>query len=334
MRIARLLTAGPDGPQPRVAVQSRPDAPFTDVRRVHQLAIQRRGAGERAALALAALLVPGSLSAGLENGEAFLDALGAAAQDTSGDAVLTSSRFLAPLDPVAYRDFLAFEEHIVNAAAATSGAVNPVVYELPISYMGSAQAFIGPDDVMPWPTYAQARMDYELELGIVIARAGRNLSPEQAGGHILGYTVLNDFSARDIQVREMRGRLGPSKGKHFASACGPVIVTPDELDPHALTMTARVNGEEWSRGHSSTLLWRVPELVAWASASEPLAAGTLLGTGTVGRGCGMELGRELRPGDSVELEIEGIGVLQNRIGTPDGQGWAPTRRTAGLTSTR
>ena len=229
----------------------------------------------------------------------------AAAHDTSGDAVLTSSRFLAPLDPVAYRDFLAFEEHIVNAAAATSGAVDPVVYELPISYMGSAQAFIGPDDVMPWPTYAQARMDYELELGIVIARAGRNLSPEQAAGHILGYTVLNDFSARDIQVREMRGRLGPSKGKHFASACGPVIVTPDELDPHALTMTARVNGEEWSRGHSSTLLWRVPELVAWASASEPLAAGTLLGTGTVGRGCGMELGRELRPGDSVELEDRG-----------------------------
>jgi 2-keto-4-pentenoate hydratase/2-oxohepta-3-ene-1,7-dioic acid hydratase in catechol pathway len=312
-------------------VQGGARSPFVDVRRRHQLTLLQRGATGRAALALSRALVPGSLARALENGDAFLDALRAAAEDTSGDALAAEGRLLAPLDPVAYRDFLAFEEHIVNAAAATGGVVDPVVYELPISYMGSAQAFIGPEDEMPWPSYAERRMDYELELGIVVARGGRNVLPEAADRHILGFTVLNDFSARDIQVREMRGRLGPSKGKHFASACGPVIVTPDELDPHALRMTARVNGEVWSEGHSSTLLWTVPEIVAWASASEPLAAGTLLGTGTVGRGCGLELGRELQPGDVVELEIGGIGVLRNRVGRPDGQGWTPTRRTPRLT---
>jgi len=332
MRIARIRVPTPDGPQARITVQSGPHGPSVDVRRHYQLSLLRRGLTESAALAQATQVVSGSLSTALTYGDLFQDVLQAAAADRSGDALSGAGDLLAPLDPAAFRDFLAFEEHIVNAAGRSGGTVDPVVYELPISYMGSAPAFIGPGATMPWPSYSQGQMDYELELGIVIGRGGRNILPEQADRHILGYTVLNDFSARDVQFREMKGRLGPSKGKHFASSCGPVIVTPDELDPHALSMTARVNGEVWSVGSTSTLMWRVQELVAWASAGEPLPAGTLLGSGTVGRGCGMELGRELHPGDVVELEIGGIGVLGNPVGRPDGQGWSPTSRIPKVTN--
>ena len=146
-------------------------------------------------------------------------------------------------------------------------------------------------------------MDYELELGIVVGRSGRNLTPETALDHVLGFTVFNDFSARDIERREMTGGLGPSKGKHFGSAVGPRIVTLDALGDD-LRMTARVNGEQWSEGSTGTIMWSVEELVAWASASEPLVAGTLLGSGTVGGGCGLELGRTLSPG--------GAGGARNR----------------------
>ncbi|WP_293910385.1 fumarylacetoacetate hydrolase family protein [Deinococcus sp.] len=332
MRIKRIALPSPDGPQARIVVAAAGQSDYTDVRRHFQASLRRRHATLAAAHELARLAVPGSLAAALGGGEVFLDALHAAAQDTSGEFTAPAGQALMPLDPAAYRDFLSFEAHIVNAARLTAGQVDRAVYEIPISYMGSAQAFIEPGSEMPWPSYAQSKMDYELELGIVTSRGGRNILPPEADAHILGYTVLNDFSARDIQFREMRGRLGPSKGKHFASACGPLIVTPDELDPHDLKMTACVNGELWSEGHSSTLMWRVQELVAWASASEPLIAGTLLGTGTVGLGCGLELGRELRPGDLVELDIQGIGTLSHRIGYPDGQGWAPTPRQPTLTT--
>jgi 2-keto-4-pentenoate hydratase/2-oxohepta-3-ene-1,7-dioic acid hydratase in catechol pathway len=169
-------------------------------------------------------------------------------------------------------------------------------------------------------------MDYELELGIVIGTPGRNVAPDDALGHVLGLTVFNDFSARDIQFREMAGGLGPSKGKHFASAVGPRIVTLDAL-PDALAMTARINGEVWSEGSTGTIMWSVAELIAWASAAEPLAAGTLLGSGTVGGGCGIEIDRRLSPGDVVELEIEGIGVLRNTLGTPAADGFTPNPRT-------
>jgi 2-keto-4-pentenoate hydratase/2-oxohepta-3-ene-1,7-dioic acid hydratase in catechol pathway len=143
--------------------------------------------------------------------------------------------------------------------------------------------------------------------------------------------VFNDFSARDIQAHEMTSGLGPSKGKHFASAVGPRIVTLDAL-PAALAMTARINGEVWSQGSTGAIMWSIAELVAWASAAEPLAAGTLLGSGTVGGGCGVEIGRKLSPGDVVELEIEGIGVLRNRLGNPAAEGWFPTARRPSVPS--
>ncbi|HTX09306.1 MAG TPA: fumarylacetoacetate hydrolase family protein [Solirubrobacteraceae bacterium] len=332
MEIGRIEHHGPDGPVPRVVV-ARNGGPWVDVRAAERLRLERGGASPAAARRLADVVAPGSLTAALENGEAFLEAAHNALQSGQDQALApTDARLLAPLDPPAYRDFMAFEKHFRTPYERNGTAVPDVLYELPVSYMGSAQAMLGPDDDIPWPAYSE-KIDFELELGIVIGRTGRNVTPGTAREHILGVTVFNDFSARDIQMHEMSGRLGPSKGKHFASAVGPRIVTLDALDPAALTMIARVNGEEWTRASSGSILWSIEELVSWASTGEQLVAGTLLGTGTVGGGCGMELQRMLQVGDTIELEIEGIGVLRNRITTDPDSGWRPTPRlSAGATA--
>ena len=331
MHLARFEISGPDGLETRVAVaaDAAPDS-WIDVRRAEALRLERDGASPPAARRIAAALVPGSLSAGLEGGTAFLKSLrdAAASGQAPATAIPDGARLVAPIDAVAYRDFMAFEGHFVNGIKRMNGAdakPAPVLYELPVSYFGNAHAIAGPEDEIPWPHYTE-EMDYELELGIVIGRPGRNLTPDVALDHVLGLTVFNDFSARDIQRREMAGGLGPSKGKHFGSAVGPRIVTLDALDAD-LRMTAKVNGELWSEGSSGSIMWSIAELVAWSSTGEPLVAGTLLGSGTVATGCGLELGRRLSPGDVVELEIEGIGVLRNTLGPrPDG-GWWPERRT-------
>jgi 2-keto-4-pentenoate hydratase/2-oxohepta-3-ene-1,7-dioic acid hydratase in catechol pathway len=157
-------------------------------------------------------------------------------------------------------------------------------------------------------------------MAVIIGRRGTDIPEERAREYIFGYTILNDFSARDIQGEEMSVGLGPAKGKDFrtGTVLGPWIVTADELtDPYNLRMTVRVNGEVWSEGHSGTIYWRFEQMIAHASRSETLYPGEVFGSGTVGRGCGLELGRWLKPGDVVELEIEGIGVLRNRVVRPE-----------------
>jgi 2-keto-4-pentenoate hydratase/2-oxohepta-3-ene-1,7-dioic acid hydratase in catechol pathway len=326
MHIGRVSVDGPDGPEPRivVATDEQPER-WIDLRTAERLRLERRGASQPRARTLAAAMVPGSLTAALEGGHEFGRAVAAALE--SDDAYLEpDAPLIAPVDPPAYRDFMAFEEHFRFSYERRNAPVPEVLYELPVSYMGSVQALLGPDDEVPWPAYSD-QIDFELELGIVIGRGGRNIAPERAREHILGLTVFNDFSARDIQFVEMGARLGPSKGKHFASAVGPRIVTLAALDSAKLTMRARVNGETWAEGSSATIMWSIEELVAWASTGENLPAGALLGSGTVGGGCGLELGRYLEVGDVVELEIDGIGVLRNRIGRDPDSGWRPEPRT-------
>jgi 2-keto-4-pentenoate hydratase/2-oxohepta-3-ene-1,7-dioic acid hydratase in catechol pathway len=327
LRFARIAYPGPDGVEPRIVV-AQPDADrWVDLRAAERLRLERTGASAAAARRVAGALVPGSLAAALEGGPPFHEAAERAAAEADPDALAPDgARMLRPIDPPAYRDFMAFEEHFVNASRRMGRVPADVLYEMPVSYFGNQHAIIGPDEEVPWPHYTRA-MDYELELGIVIARPGRDLTPDNALDHVLGLVNFNDFSARDIQAVEMGGGLGPSKGKHFGSAVGPWITTLDALDADDLAMTARINGEAWSQGSTSTLLWSIAELVAWASTGEPLAAGTLLGSGTVGGGCGLELGRTLQPGDVVELEIDGLGVLRNRLGTPPEDGWRPAPRT-------
>jgi 2-keto-4-pentenoate hydratase/2-oxohepta-3-ene-1,7-dioic acid hydratase in catechol pathway len=306
-----------------VASDARPDQ-FVDLRAAYARQLAKRGATRAAALRIAAATMPGSLTTALQTGDLFHEIAAAAISDLSEDTLAPAGApFVTPVDPPAYRDFMAFETHFTSGARRTGTPVADVLYELPVSYMGSVQAMLGPGEEVPWPAYSNT-IDFELELGIVIGVSARNLRPENALDAVLGLTVLNDFSARDIQFREMEGRLGPSKGKHFSSAVGPRVVTLDALDPMDLTMTARVNGEEWTTASSGSILWPIEELVAWASTGENLAAGTLLGTGTVGNGCGMELGRFLEVGDEVELEISGIGQLRNRIGRDQADDWRPS----------
>jgi 2-keto-4-pentenoate hydratase/2-oxohepta-3-ene-1,7-dioic acid hydratase in catechol pathway len=205
----------------------------------------------------------------------------------------------------------AFEHHLQNAHARAKKPVPEEFYRSPVYYKMNPATLVGPGAEIPWPHGARY-MDYELEVGLVIGRAALDVVPEEAIDLLFGVTVLNDFSARDLQAKEMSAGLGPAKGKDFATAVGPWITTADELDVHDLEMIARVNGEEWSRGSTSTMLWSVEEIIAYASRSETLTPGELIGTGTVGSGSGLELYKRLSPGDTVELEVAGVGTLANR----------------------
>jgi 2-keto-4-pentenoate hydratase/2-oxohepta-3-ene-1,7-dioic acid hydratase in catechol pathway len=230
------------------------------------------------------------------------------------DESIEGFRWLCPLDRLAsLRDFLAFEDHVKRGAERRGTDVPAYWYEAPVYYKGNHRAILGPEETCDWPSYS-SRRDFELELALVIGRKGRDLNPNEAGAHIFGFTVMNDFSARDIQAKEMTAWLGPAKGKDFATALGPCIVTADELGTEPdLEMVCRVNGEEWGRARSSDMHWRWADIIAHVSAGEDIYPGDVYGSGTPGGCCGLDQGRELSPGDVVELEIERIGVLRNRV---------------------
>ena len=226
-------------------------------------------------------------------------------------------RLVSPLmHPNSLRDFYAFEEHVRTGFAKRNEAIPPAWYELPVYYKGNARTMIGPDEEAPWPRYTR-QLDFELELACVIGREGRNIDVEEALGYVAGYTVMNDLSARDIQRKEMAVRLGPAKGKDFATALGPALVTPDEVgDTTDLPAVVRVNGEVWSVSNAGNPYWNFAQMIAHVSMDETLYPGDVLGSGTVGRGCGLELDRWIQPGDVVELEIARVGLLRTPIGQP------------------
>lgn len=221
-------------------------------------------------------------------------------------------RLKAPVPrPNSLRDYLAFEGH---ASFSGKKQLDKGWYEIPVCYKGTPDSVIGPDEMILWPAFTDL-LDYELEYGIYIGKEGRNIPREQAGDYIAGYTIFNDVSARDIQLREMlAGGLGPAKGKDTCSVMGPCLVTPEEVDPKNLHMMARINGELWSDNNSGAAYWTWPQIIEFASMEETLYPGDFLGSGTVEGGCGLELNRWIQPGDIIELEIEGIGILRNRVG--------------------
>ncbi len=223
----------------------------------------------------------------------------------------------APLPkPGSMRDFYAFEQHVKKGFEKRGEPMPPEWYEMPVYYKGAHWSIIGPEDDVHWPSFTE-KFDYELELAIVIGKQGKNISERDARNYIAGFTVMNDFSARDMQRKEMKVRLGPAKGKDFATAIGPILVTPDEIgDPYNLNMTARINGEEWSKGNSGSITHSFEKMIAFASMDETLYPGDLIGSGTVGTGCGLELDRWVKPGDVIELEIEKIGILRNKVVRP------------------
>jgi fumarylacetoacetate (FAA) hydrolase len=209
--------------------------------------------------------------------------------------------------PPSVRDFMAFEEHVRNTRASRGLEVSPAWYELPVFYFSNPAAIYRHGDALPKPADTEM-LDYELELACVIGDSGR---PE-------GFTIMNDWSARDLQAREMAVGLGPAKGKDFATSLGPELVSPDELPADLdLRALARVNGEVRTDSRTGGMRWSWEQILAQAARNTPgLQAGDVIGSGTVDRGCVLEHGdgRWLRPGDVVELEVEGIGVLGNVIG--------------------
>jgi 2-keto-4-pentenoate hydratase/2-oxohepta-3-ene-1,7-dioic acid hydratase in catechol pathway len=243
---------------------------------------------------------------------------------------LADVRLLPPLQAPTVRDFVAFEEHVEGVRKAIDGVagVPPEWYQAPTFYFTNPYALIGAHDDVAVPPNSR-RFDFELEVAVVVGRDGASLTPEQAREHVFGYTVLNDWSARDLQAREMRVSLGPAKGKDSATTLGPWLVTADELEPYrddegflALDMRVSVNGTEIGQDLLSNMGWPFEELIAYASRGTQVRAGDVLGSGTCGNGgCLAELWGTrgdaapppLQPGDVVEMTVEGLGTIRNQV---------------------
>ena len=229
------------------------------------------------------------------------------------------ARLLAPLRPRSLRDFLAFEGHLKGALGRLGREIPDEWYEVPAYYKGMPDTVIGPEDEIPWPAWTE-RLDHELELAAVIGRRCRDVPASEAAEVIFGYTIWNDVSARDVQTRELPVGMGPGKAKDWdgSNVLGPCLVTADELDAGDLGMSVRVNGETWGQDTSASMHHTFADMIAYASRDQTLYPGEVFGSGTAAGGSGLELDRRLNPGDVVELEIEGIGTLRNRIANQDG----------------
>lgn len=278
----------------------------------------------------------------LEAGQEAVDLASDLARESEADdrsktiVPLNQVSLLSPVPrPRSIRDCLAFERHLIQATrtiaswkAPTLVSLDrgmerlfgrgflrppPVWYERPIYYKGNPNSVVGNEADIRWPSFSR-RLDFELEFGIFIGQEGRNIPASKAQEYIAGFSLFNDFSARDTQAAEMTGRLGPAKSKDFdtGNAIGPWLVTPDEV-PDKITLRARVNGEEWSRGSSADMHFSFAEIIEYISRDETLYPGDFIGSGTVPGGCGLELDRWIQPGDIVELEAETLGVLRNRV---------------------
>jgi 2-keto-4-pentenoate hydratase/2-oxohepta-3-ene-1,7-dioic acid hydratase in catechol pathway len=228
---------------------------------------------------------------------------------------IKDARLLAPLRPRSLRDFLTFEGHLHNALTRLGRPIPTEWFDVPAFYKGMPDTVIGPDEEIPWPSYTQ-KLDHELELAAIIGRQGKDISKENALDYVFGYTIWNDVSARDVQTRELPIGMGPAKAKDWdgSNVLGPCIVTADELDPSHLRMAVRVNGEVWGEDTSAHMHHTFADLIHYAAQAQTLYPGEVFGSGTAAGGSGLELDRWLKEGDIVEMEIEGIGVLRNRIG--------------------
>lgn len=298
----------------------------------HTLLVQE-GTEARAARRIAAALVPPSLLGLVEAGP-----LGRELADRSLELVLgrgqqtdpfgarlrhhtTDVRILPAISsPPLLRDFMAFEKHLLNVFPKLGREIPPEWYNRPVYYKGNPSAIGAHGEDVAIPDYEDT-LDLEFEFAAIIGRGGVDIAEDDARDHIFGYTVYDDFSARDIQAAEMTVGLGPAKGKDFLGAhvLGPVVVTADEIvDPYALAMHGAVNAETWTQGNSGDMHWRFEQMIAYASRGERVRPGEVFGSGTVGDGSGAEQGRHLEAGDVVELSVEGIGTLRNRVTSTEG----------------
>jgi fumarylacetoacetate (FAA) hydrolase len=229
-------------------------------------------------------------------------------------------------DPPTIRDFYAFEQHVKAARARRNAEMIPEWYESPVFYFSNTAALFGADERVPYPTGSD-EVDFELEMACVIGQEGSDIAADDAPAYIAGYMAMNDWSARDLQRQEMKMNLGPAKGKDFATSLGPWLVTPDELEDkrigsdrderYDLAMLGRINGDQLTEDNAKTIYFTFPQMIERASQHVRLRPGDILGSGTCGTGCILELGTErhrwLQPGDVVEMEIKRLGVLRNTL---------------------
>jgi 2-keto-4-pentenoate hydratase/2-oxohepta-3-ene-1,7-dioic acid hydratase in catechol pathway len=323
MKLTTFEVPTPVGPLRRLGALA--DDRVVDLATAYAAHLERRDPGADAER-ITSMLFPSDMVAHLASGQMGRDAARHAidaalgtrewcGRPTSHDR--SAVRLLAPVArPRVLRDFLTFEGHMRNASRALGrgGDVPRAFYEIPAYYKGDPDTVVGPDAVVRIPRYCET-FDFELELAMIIGRRGRDIRREDAGAYIAGYTIWNDFSARDQQMREAPIGMGPSKGKDFdgGNALGPCLVTADEIDVSSLRMIARVNGEVWTDATSAGRQFSFEDLIVHVSQAETIHAGEVWGSGTVTGGSGLELGRWLKAGDVVELEIEHIGVLRNVI---------------------
>ncbi|MEW6666130.1 MAG: fumarylacetoacetate hydrolase family protein [Thermodesulfobacteriota bacterium] len=216
--------------------------------------------------------------------------------------------------PNSIRDTMSFEGHMKDFDKGMGKPMPDLWYQNPVYYKGNPCTVIGPDEPILWPSYTD-KLDFELEFGIYIGKQGKDIRADEAQEYIAGYTIFNDISARDIMRREISLFLGPAKGKDMDSGniMGPCLVTSDELDATDMKLSARINGETWAEGRSSDMYWSFGKIIEYISRSETLYPGDFIGSGTVPNGCGDELNRWIQPGDVIELEVEGIGILRNTV---------------------
>jgi 2-keto-4-pentenoate hydratase/2-oxohepta-3-ene-1,7-dioic acid hydratase in catechol pathway len=284
------------------------------------------GLATEAARRVSAALIPADMVAVIEGGVRALDAARealdwASRQDPAGAGATVRPaagvRMLAPIPrPPMLRDFMGFEQHLLNIFPKLGREIPPEWYHLPVYYKGNPGSIATHEDDVPIPSYGGEALDIEFELAFVIGRGGADIPEARAREHIFGLMIYNDFSERTIQAREMSVGLGPAKGKDFrrGHVLGPALVTLDEIpDIYDLRMTARVNGETWCESSSKTIHWTFEQMIAHVSKDEALRPGEVLGSGTVGGGSGAERGTLLRRGDVVELEVERLGTLRNRV---------------------
>ncbi len=293
-------------------------------------------------------VVQGQEILALPAGTTLLDLLGDPGEGLrdAGQGALAGPYEVFPLEAVtllppvpctpSVRDFYAFEQHVRTARQRRGLEMDPDWYELPVFYFSNPAALVGHGADVPLPP-GSAALDFELEVAAVVGREGADLDPVEAEGYIAGYCVMNDWSARDVQRREMKLSMGPVKGKDFATSLGPFLVTPDEIEPYRsersfdLAMRAWVNGREYSHASLADIYWSFGEMLAYASRGTRVLPGDVIGSGTCGTGCILELslvhGEEaypwLRPGDVVTLEVEHLGRLENRV--VEGQPLRPLR---------
>jgi 2-keto-4-pentenoate hydratase/2-oxohepta-3-ene-1,7-dioic acid hydratase in catechol pathway len=325
MRLVTFEIENSDGPAHRLGLWRPPRV--LDLNAAYASLLRRKEDPEFARRLAAAVLPPDMLDyirAGERGRDAAreVEAVWIAEGDIPGpDAKRTAYaegqvKFLAPLPrPNTIRDFSTFEEHQRRVTRAKGSSEVPAVwYEIPVYWKANPENVVGTDAEVIWPRYTE-RLDFELEFGIFIGRRGKDISEAEASDFIAGYTVFNDISARDRQAQEVVMTFGPAKGKDFdtSKVLGPCLVTPDEFEGSNHRMTARINGEVWSEGWTDDMHWSFSQLISYVSQAETLMPGDFFGSGACPTGCGLELDRWIQPGDSVEVAVEGIGALRNRI---------------------